>query len=249
MTGRLNFLYHELRAEGSEYAYVVKTSEFARQVELFRRLQLGGGAGLMPGVTFDDGDVSNYEQALPVLQEFGVTARFFITVGWTAQRAGYMNWEQLRGLRAAGQEIGAHGWTHTLLTHCDPAQLKKELLDARLKLEDELGAAVTTISLPGGRYNQRVLEACREHGYTQVFTSVPQASTAADDWLVGRLNLVGGTTLVWLEKVLDPSSGVLAALERKDRIKGMAKRVLGDTLYAKVWSMVNRSEPDAGAGA
>ena len=249
MTGRLHFLYHELRAEGSDYAYVVKTSEFARQVELYRRLQLGGGVGLVPEVTFDDGDVSNYEQALPVLQEFGVMARFFITVGWTAQRAGYMNWEQLRGLQAAGQQIGAHGWTHTLLTHCDAAQLKTELLDARLKLEDGLGAAVTTLSLPGGRYNQRVLNACKEYGYTQVFTSVPQASTAADDWLVGRLNLVGGTELAWLEKVLDPASGVLAALERKDRIKGMAKRVLGDTLYAKVWSMVNRSEPEAGAGA
>lgn len=249
MTGRLHFLYHELRAEGSEYAYVVKTAEFARQMELFQRLQQGGGAGLVPEVTFDDGDVSNYEQALPVLQQAGVTARFFITVGWTAQRAGYMSSEQLRGLQAAGQKIGAHGWTHTLLTHCDAAQLKAELLDARLKLEDELGTAVTTMSLPGGRYNQRVLEACREHGYTQVFTSVPQASTAADAWLVGRLNLVGGTDLAWLEKVLDPASGVLAALERKDKIKGMAKSVLGDTLYAKVWSIVNRSEPEAGAGA
>jgi peptidoglycan/xylan/chitin deacetylase (PgdA/CDA1 family) len=248
----LHFLYHELRDEGSDYSYVVKTSEFARQMKLFKSLRADAHTGqagkVNPAVTFDDGHISNYEQALPVLQEQGMQAHFFITVGWTGQRDGYMGWQELRALHAAGQEIGAHGWTHTLLTHCDAAQLSKELRDARLKLEDGLGAEVPTMSLPGGRYNKRVLEACREAGYKQVFTSVPQAS-ADDAWMVGRLNVVGGMNLEWMEKILDPASGVLASLERKDKLKGVAKSILGDTMYARLWRLINRSEEQAGEGA
>jgi peptidoglycan/xylan/chitin deacetylase (PgdA/CDA1 family) len=243
---RLHFLYHELRGEGSDYAYVVKTSEFARQMELFERLHTNADTALRPEVTFDDGHVSNYEEALPILQAHGLKARFFITVGWTGQRTGYMGWQQLRALHATGQEIGAHGWTHTLLTHCDSAQLSLELRDARLKLEDGLGAGVPTMSLPGGRYNKRVLEACKEAGYRQIFTSVPQASEG-DAWMVGRLNVVGGMGVDWMERVLDPATGVLAGLARKDKLKGVAKSVLGDSLYARLWGLVNRSEGEAGS--
>jgi hypothetical protein len=242
---RLYFLYHELRAEGSDYSYVVKSSEFARQMETFRSLHATAGAGLLPEVTFDDGHVSNIAVALPILQANGLQARFFITVGWTGQREGYMGWRELRELLSAGQEIGAHGWTHTLLTHCDAKQLQVELRDARLKLEDELGVAITTMSLPGGRYNRRVLEACREAGYTQVFTSVPRAETTPDEFLVGRLNVVGGMSLEWMAGVLDPKSTVLAGLERRYKVKGLAKSVLGDGLYARLWSLVNRSGTQA----
>jgi hypothetical protein len=53
----------------------------------------------------------------------------------------------------------------------------------------------------------------------------------------------------WMKRVLDPTSGVLADLERKDKLKGALKNVLGDTLYARLWSLVNRSEPEAGEPA
>ncbi|WP_213803912.1 polysaccharide deacetylase family protein [Granulicella sp. dw_53] len=242
---RLHFLYHELRTEDSSYSYVVKSSEFSRQMKLFGEMQRATQSEVVPEVTFDDGHISNLHLALPILQEQAVRARFFITVGWTGRRDGYMGWTDLRELQAAQQEIGAHGWTHTLLTHCNATQLQTELKDARLKLEDELGAPVPTMSLPGGRYNKRVLEACREAGYKQIFTSIPQLQRSSDEELVGRLNVVGGMSLEWMERVLDPASGLLNGLARKDKVKGVAKSVLGDVLYARLWALVNRSEPQS----
>jgi hypothetical protein len=52
--------------------------------------------------------------------------------------------------------------------------------------------------------------------------------------------------VAWLERVLDPASGILEGLERKDKLKSVAKSVLGDTLYARLWGLVNRSEGEAG---
>jgi peptidoglycan/xylan/chitin deacetylase (PgdA/CDA1 family) len=245
---RLHLLYHELRAGGSDYSYVMDTGLFERHLELFSAVRAEGGskARLLPEVTFDDGHVSNIELAAPRLAARGLSAHFFITVGWTGTKAGYMGWEALRWLHGAGHRIGAHGWTHTLLTHCSARELETELGGARQALEDKLGAAVTTMSLPGGRGDRRVLAACAAAGYAQVFTSAPRAEAVPLRATVGRVNLRGDAQVEWLARLLDPASGVLAGLERQDRMKAAAKRVLGDRLYARLWAMANRQEEEAG---
>ena len=239
----LHLLYHELRPLPSDYSYVTECAEFERHCELFAKQQRTADA-VQPKVTFDDGHRSNYEFALPVLQQHDLRAHFFITTGWIGQRTGYMDWTELRALYTAGQAIGAHGWSHTLLTHCTADQLKHELMDARLCLEDGLGHAVTTMSLPGGRSNRRVLEACWAAGYTEVFTSVPrlEPSVRAPRSTVGRLNLRSGVRTDWLERLLQPQSKLLAKLENQERMKHAARILLGDRAYAKLWSILNHED-------
>jgi peptidoglycan/xylan/chitin deacetylase (PgdA/CDA1 family) len=248
-SGRLYLLYHELRPSQTDYSYVVDTTDFANQIELFRNLREKSAQGLRPEITFDDGHISNFEFALPILQSNAIRAWFFITVGWTGQKPGYMDWPELRALHQAGQIIGAHGWTHTLLTHCNAKELHRELNEARLTLEDKLGAPVTTMSLPGGRYNRNVLAACQEAGYTQVFTSIPRTEPDADASTIGRLNIRGDMTLDWLSKLFDPASPLLPGLQKQYRRKAAAKSILGDRLYEKLWAILNRQESDTEPGA
>lgn len=249
----LHLLYHELRPASGDYSYVMPCAEFERHCELFASRQRQPPETLQPRVTFDDGHRSDYEFALPVLERHRLQAHFFITTGWTGQKLGYMNWNEIRALDTAGHHIGAHGWTHTLLTHCTPAQLKHELLDARLCLEDGLAHPVTSMSLPGGRSNRRVLDACWNAGYTEVFTSVPKAepSVRSPRSTVGRLNLRSGVQTEWLERLLNPESKLLARLEQQERIKSAARRLLGDKLYAKLWAVVNHEErqPEIATGS
>lgn len=240
----LHLLYHELRPSKSRYSYVVSCEDFEKHVDLFARLQQTKDCPLRPEITFDDGHLSNYEHALPILQSRGIQARFFITVGWTGRRPGYMGWDQLRTLNKSGQSIGAHGWTHTLLTRCPTKDLQLELTDARQSLEDKLGTAITTMSLPGGRFDRRILAACQDAGYTEVFTSIPRAESLPLQSTIGRLNVRGDMTLPWLTSLLQPESTLLAKLERQDRIKTTAKSVLGDRLYARIWALLNRQEPE-----
>lgn len=242
---RLFLLYHELRKGGSVYSYVVGTDAFERHLALFTRLRQSANAALLPEITFDDGHLSNLELAAPALQSHGLIARFFITAGWTGVKPGYMGWPELRQLQQSGQQIGAHGWSHTLLTHCSATDLHQELAVARLTLEDKLGVPITTMSLPGGRYNRRVLAACAEAGYTQVYSSIPKSSPSnTPESLLGRLNIRGDMRDEWIASLFEPDSRVLANLERQDRIKSAAKTLLGDTLYAKLWALLNRKEQD-----
>ncbi len=244
---RLHFLYHELRVGGSDYSYVFDKDEFDRHVKLFVQIRQAASRGVWPEVTFDDGHISNYECALPVLQARGLTARFFITVGWTGMKPGFMGWRELRALHESGQAIGAHGWSHSFLTHCAGEELNRELSGARMMLEDKLGTSITTMSLPGGRYNQRVIAACEKAGYTKIYTSIPRAERDPSGLMVGRLNIRAGMTLESIRGLLEPGSRALASLERQYRIKTAAKTLLGDRVYDKLWALLNRKEPDSGA--
>jgi peptidoglycan/xylan/chitin deacetylase (PgdA/CDA1 family) len=245
---QLYVLYHEVRPGGSPYLYVIDSARFERHCQFFGELRRKANCSLNPEITFDDGHITNYEVALPLLQKYGLMARFFITAGWTGQKASYMNWEELRKLHSSGQQIGAHGWSHALLTRCNPSELEMELTRSRLILEEKLGAAVTTMSLPGGRYNKRVIVACKVAGYTQIYTSEPQALEPPAGFMVGRLNIRGDATPEWLASVFDPNSPTLSSLERKYRLKSAAKTLLGDRLYEKLWAVLNRKEAQTEMG-
>jgi peptidoglycan/xylan/chitin deacetylase (PgdA/CDA1 family) len=241
---RLYLLYHELRPSESQYSYALETGMFEKHVELFVELRRAERSGLWPEVTFDDGHISNFEYAAPILQSRGLTAQFFITVGWTGNKSGYMGWPELRALHESGQSIGAHGWTHTLLTHCTEKDLQTELSTARLTLEDKLGTSITTMSLPGGRYNRRVLAACEEAGYLQVYTSVPRTETLQLGATVGRLNIRRDMQPEWIANLFQSDSRILSSLGRQYRMKAAAQTLLGDRLYEELWALLNRKEHD-----
>ena len=240
---RLYLLYHEIRSSESRYSYVLEAGSFERQVDLFARMRKSKSCGVWPEITFDDGHISNIDLAAPRLRSRGMTARFFITVGWTGTKLGYMGWAELRSLHEAGHSIGAHGWTHKLLTHCSDAELQTELTKSRLTLEDKLGTSITTMSLPGGRANRRVLAACAEAGYTQVYTSEPCVESVPLGTTVGRVNIHGNMQLEWIAKLFAPDGSALSRLHRQYRMKETAQRLLGDRLYMGLWAMVNRREP------
>jgi Polysaccharide deacetylase len=245
---RLFLLYHELRANAAQYSYVTNVAQFERHADLYARLREAKDAAMWPEITFDDGHLSDLELAAPVLEARGLRAIFFITVGWTGTKPGYMGWDELRALDRSGHAIGAHGWSHKLLTHCSDRELQTELNEARNTLEDKLGISITTMSLPGGRYNRRVLAACEQAGYTTIYTSIPRAETLSLSATVGRLNILGDVQLEWIERLFQPEDTLLADLGQRCRRKEAVKKLLGDRLYAKLWALVNRQEPDADGG-
>lgn len=238
----LPLLYHELRPGDSAYTYALSCSRFAQQLAFFAQIAATQPEWYRPLLTFDDGHRSNYEHALPLLQQHGAAAHFFITVGWMGNRADSMTWQQVRALHDAGQQVGAHGWSHALLTHCSAVELDRELRSARERLEDGLGTPVTSMSLPGGRANAAVMAACRAAGYTRVWNSAPGAESLPLGPVVGRFNVLSGMSDAWLASLLDSHSGVLRGVQRKHRLKSAGKQLLGDRMYARLWALLNRSE-------
>ena len=236
----LYFVYHELRPYPGRYSYSLGTSAFATHADVIAETSGKDQPGISPVVTFDDGYASDSEYALPILRARGLRAHFFITAGLTGKIPGYMGWSQVRSLQDAGHIIGAHGWSHTLLTHCSAKELDNELNASRKLLEDKLGIAVTTMSLPGGRYNRRVLAACQEAGYARVYTSEPRLETTDSAITIGRVNVSSDRSVGWIRALLQPQSKALSKLQRQYSIKKTAKAFLGDRIYEKLWAVVTR---------
>src|SRR5271157_1260422 len=131
--------YHEISDETSKYLYGVSTAQFLAHIRCVQ--EDVSAASLQESsshITFDDGHISQYLHALPILQGAGVKATFFITTGWTDTRAGYMSWRQLAELIRCGHEVQSHGWSHQFLTQCSAQTLKEELVRSKTELENHL---------------------------------------------------------------------------------------------------------------
>jgi peptidoglycan/xylan/chitin deacetylase (PgdA/CDA1 family) len=161
----------------------------------------------------------------------------------------YFTWDDVREVHRLGYAVGAHGWSHKFLTQCSPQELDKELVSSKKTLEDQLGAPVTTISFPGGRYNKAVLQACADAGYTSLYTSDAWASnTAATVKVYGRMTTTRNMRGEDLVRVLQCGGKPPLATRLTVSAKSTAKKLLGDNLYYRLWSVLARSRRREGMG-
>ena len=98
-------------------------------------------------ITFDDGDISVYNTAFPIMKEFGFVGVNYI-VGNRLSADGFINTAQLKETIAAGWEVGSHSMTHTDLT-LSP-NLDWEIHQSKADLETALGVKITTFAFPFG---------------------------------------------------------------------------------------------------
>ncbi len=155
-------------------------------------------AGKTPGVllTFDDGFANNVTHALPLLEEHGAPAVFFVSTqhvvdpkDWlpATRRAaeqypgklpavlardlfdGMSESELATAAASPLVTIGSHTVSHPFLTRCSDEALEFELEESKRFLEDASGQAVELFAYPTGAYDRRVAEAVRAAGYRAAF--------------------------------------------------------------------------------
>lgn len=160
----------------------------------FTELVRGEPGGRKLVVTFDDGFKSVASRAFPVLDRLGVPATAFIPTAlvpgdeplhwngieqWldTPQESELepMSLEDLRGLVAAGWEIGAHSRTHPHLRELADNALAAELQGSREDCERLLGHPCLSLAYPYGDEDRRVQRAAAEAGFAA-------AATLTGDW-------------------------------------------------------------------
>lgn len=144
------------------------------------RVNAEGGDTL--AITFDDGYLSIYESACPILKDRGMTATVYVVVDslggineWDRrsgdQEEKMMSPAQARELADSGFEIGSHTLTHPHLTNLSDEQLHQEIVDSKHKLEDIIGREVTSFSYPYGDHDSRVVKAAMAAGYTNAMST------------------------------------------------------------------------------
>jgi peptidoglycan/xylan/chitin deacetylase (PgdA/CDA1 family) len=231
--GNMVLAYHEVMPE-SNYAYCVTSAAFAEQLRLLELLKKNKQLGAR--ITFDDGEQSQFHNALPPLASYGMKATYFVTPGLIGTAAKFLGWDDLKALQAAGHSVQSHGWSHKFLTFCSDADLARELRASRQSLEDNLGKAVEEISVPGGRWNRRVIGACAAAGYRRVYVSDPWVETEIDGVeIIGRFMVRRTTTLAELEKIVAKDRSALRKLRLRSQVRESLVGVLGDSLYHRLW--------------
>jgi peptidoglycan/xylan/chitin deacetylase (PgdA/CDA1 family) len=127
------------------------------------------GAGVVT-ITFDDGLLSAYEVAYPLLLEMGMRAEFFVNTA-TLDTTGFLTSSQLCEMHRAGMSFQSHSHEHLYLTWLSTQRLEHQLSVSKRLLEDRLGCPVDFLAPPYGDVSPSVLEAAWKAGYQGVCTS------------------------------------------------------------------------------
>lgn len=170
-------------------------------------------------LSFDDGNASDHDIALPHLRTRGLSADFFVLAGRIGS-AGSLSKDQIRALRDAGMKIGSHGIDHVRWPDLGSAALARELSGSRQTIEAMTGRTVDTAGIPFGSYNARVLRALRIAGYKTAYSS--------DRGLMTQGGFLCPRTSVRLEMddadISDVLAGRMPTGQRLRRALGMARR-------------------------
>jgi peptidoglycan/xylan/chitin deacetylase (PgdA/CDA1 family) len=121
-------------------------------------------------ISFDDGNASDVQIALPALVERGLRADFFVLAGRLGE-PGSLDEDGVRELRRYGMGVGSHGMRHRSWRDMDTRDAHDELVAARDRLTEVAQLPVDTAACPLGAYDRRVLDSLRQHGYRRVYTS------------------------------------------------------------------------------
>ncbi|KXF77391.1 polysaccharide deacetylase [Paramesorhizobium deserti] len=225
-------LYHQIDVPPAKRvpfrSMIVHPDAFRRQMAWLKRLGYrglslrdalpyieGSKTGKVAVITFDDGFRDVYENALPVLQEYGFTATNFFVAG---QIGGQNAWDipigvapapcmsasQMREWAALGHEVGSHTLDHVHLPDVPPKEARRQIGQSRDMLQDMLGMPVTSFAYPYGDENTNIRTVVREAGYTHATTTERRKARPVDDDLgLPRLTIRRNDTwLHFLKKCL-----------------------------------------------
>jgi peptidoglycan/xylan/chitin deacetylase (PgdA/CDA1 family)/glycosyltransferase involved in cell wall biosynthesis len=158
-------------------------------------------------LTFDDGYDDLYTEMFPLVSEYGLTALVLLV---SSQIGGANVWDQKNGLRARtllsvaqvremqqyGIEFGSHTVSHRYLPEISDADLQREVVDSKRRLEDLLGIEITSFAYPYGGVDRRVRSAVISAGYRQGFTTLPGANWWNDPFTQHRAEINDYTSML-----------------------------------------------------
>jgi peptidoglycan/xylan/chitin deacetylase (PgdA/CDA1 family) len=130
-------------------------------------------------VSFDDGYLSHYTHAKPVLRALGWPGVLYLEI--KSIGPGGLTEHQIRSLMKAGWEIDSHTLTHPDLTTLDDAALRHELVGSRRELKNRFGVQADFFAYPAGRYDARVEAATKAAGYKAAVTVDEGIARGQDD--------------------------------------------------------------------
>jgi peptidoglycan/xylan/chitin deacetylase (PgdA/CDA1 family) len=171
-------LYHHIGVPKGADRYYVSEAKFQKQMKLLKELGYrtisvkrlanvlvrGGYLPQRPVIiTFDDGNLSVFQKAYPVMEKYGFTGTVYIVAN-RLKAKDFMQKRELSELVDSGWEVGSHSMTHTNLVQ-NHLLVRQEILQSRLDLEEALDVKVDSFAYPFGSVDPYLMKKVFDYGY------------------------------------------------------------------------------------
>lgn len=127
-------------------------------------------------LTYDDGDVDQYNIAAPEMAKHGFKGVFFIMTV-SMGRSIYMNKDQIKKLSDEGHEIASHTYDHHDVRKYTEADWDRQLTGSCKQLEAITGKPVKYFAYPFGLWNKEAIPEMKKRNIIAAF----QLSTKMDE--------------------------------------------------------------------
>lgn len=124
-------------------------------------------------ITLDDGMLSQYTYAKPILDKYNFKTTFYIICN-SVDKENRMNWNNIQTLEEEGHEIGSHSMNHKKLSKLSDEEMTYEIIESKRCLENK-GFNVTSFSFPynDGDDNKNILKNIADNYYIARTASEP----------------------------------------------------------------------------
>ena len=120
-------------------------------------------------LTIDDGLLSFYENAWPILKEKKIPFILFVNTREVGS-FNYMNWDQIKELyNSPNVEIGNHSHSHEYLVDENSEVIKKDIIKSIQIFEKKLGSNSNFFSYPFGEFSIEFQNIIKELGFKYAF--------------------------------------------------------------------------------
>ena len=246
-------MYHRLSTGVPEDKYTVSVDLFKRQIKY---LADNGFETVLPEdilenkilekekmvmITFDDGYISDYTLAFPILKKYGFKSVHFISTAYVNgqfDEQKCMRWEQIKKLKDNGFSIQSHSHNHLLLGSLSEKEINNEILLAKHEIYENLKSNIFCMSMPGGNCSNLVLDAAFRHGHNYLFTSEPGINyfKSVNKLQVFKRYLISAKMdIVIFKKIINQDRKVCGKIKACYDVRKLAKNIFGNKLYFLLW--------------
>jgi peptidoglycan/xylan/chitin deacetylase (PgdA/CDA1 family) len=189
-------------------------------------------------ITFDDGYLSLYKYALPLLKQYGFAATLYLSTAAVGEndfkKLPSLNsktlpvddkplcWDEIKEMSNNGWAIESHSVSHADNSQLTAAQLIHEITDSKKIIEQQLQKPVLHYAFPFGKYNAASLKLIKETGYKTATTVHAGLCTAKSNlYRLPRLEMnVDDTLSSFIKKI---ETGFISP---KEKIRSSARNIL-----------------------
>lgn len=166
-------------------------------------------------ITIDDGNISTYYLALPLIEKYNFHAISFVitsrtrkkTPEWDAEKFYFLGQDLIKDIRTSHSslELGSHSYNlHGQVNGKSPKDLSLEELSADVGKSKEI-LDTDVYCYPFGGYSSNYIQALKDNGYKMSFIYGPSSKTKRTDnvYTISRLIVEGTMDLEDFKKLLD----------------------------------------------